>query len=60
VEANRNKIERRAYELYEQGINDDMQADWQQAEREVLCNVLSGRIAAYVDYPGVNQSASMK
>ena len=46
VEANRNKIEQRAYELYEQGINDDMQTDWRQAEREVLRNVLSGRTAA--------------
>lgn len=40
VEHNREKIERRAHELYEQGANDSMQADWQQAEREVLRNEL--------------------
>ncbi|HYQ71834.1 MAG TPA: dual specificity protein phosphatase family protein [Gammaproteobacteria bacterium] len=42
VESFRKKIERRAYELYEQGTNDSLQADWQQAEREVLQNVLTG------------------
>lgn len=40
VEYNRKKIARRAYELYAHGINDDMQADWRQAEREVLRNEL--------------------
>jgi protein-tyrosine phosphatase len=43
VEYNRKKIERRAYELYEKGTNYSMQADWQQAEQEVLRNELLGR-----------------
>jgi atypical dual specificity phosphatase len=43
VENNRNAIERRAYEIYEQGVNGSMDADWQQAEREVLRNELLRR-----------------
>jgi protein-tyrosine phosphatase len=43
VEHNRNAIERRAYALYEQRINDNADADWQQAEREVLRNDLRKR-----------------
>ena len=45
VESNRMAIERRAYELYQQGVNDSMQADWQQAEREVLRDELSSRVS---------------
>lgn len=40
TEYHREKIERRAYELYEQGINNSRQADWRQAEREVLRDAL--------------------
>ena len=42
VERNRAAIERRAYELYEQAINKDANADWQQAEKEVLRAELLG------------------
>jgi hypothetical protein len=45
VESNRKAIERRAYELYEQGVNDSMDADWQQAEREVLREELLNRVS---------------
>ena len=40
VERHRKAIEMRAYELYEQGKNQSTDANWQQAEREVLRNVL--------------------
>lgn len=39
----RRSIEKRAYELYEQGANADAHSDWHQAEADVLQTVLSGR-----------------
>lgn len=36
----RKTIEARAYQLYEQAVNKNADADWQQAEREVLRKVL--------------------
>jgi hypothetical protein len=45
VESSRKAIERRAYELYQQGVNDSMHADWQQAEREVLRDELIQRVS---------------
>ncbi|MCU7934515.1 MAG: dual specificity protein phosphatase family protein [Candidatus Thiodiazotropha sp. (ex Dulcina madagascariensis)] len=41
---NRKAIERRAYELYEHGENGNADADWQQAEREILRNMLLRQI----------------
>jgi len=38
----RQRIERRAYELYAQGANPNSDADWRQAESEVLRSVLLG------------------
>ncbi|MDH4204450.1 MAG: dual specificity protein phosphatase family protein [Desulfobacteraceae bacterium] len=38
-------IERRAYELYELGVNDNASADWYQAQAEVLRSVLTHKIA---------------
>jgi len=40
VECHRDAIEGRAHQLFEQGVNKNANADWQQAEREVLCKVL--------------------
>ena len=40
VVRHRQAIERRAYELYEQAANKSADADWQQAENEILRNVL--------------------
>ncbi len=37
----RTKIERRAYELYERGVNGNARADWYQAESDVLCGTLA-------------------
>lgn len=42
VQRHRKAIEARAYELYQQGINASADADWQQAESEVLRNALLG------------------
>lgn len=36
-------IERRAYELYEQGVNGDARADWYEAEADVLHGALAHR-----------------
>jgi hypothetical protein len=43
VERHRQAIARRAYELYQQGVNTGADADWQQAESEVLRNALLAR-----------------
>ena len=40
VERNRDAISRRAYQLFEQGINQSADADWLQAESEVLRDLL--------------------
>lgn len=40
VERHRAAIERRAYELYRQGVHDDPNADWYQAQAEVLRTAL--------------------
>lgn len=37
----RSKIERRAYELYERGVNGNARADWYQAESDVLCGTFA-------------------
>ncbi len=37
----RRKIERRAYELYERGVNGNARADWCEAEADVLSNALA-------------------
>ncbi len=37
----RHKIERRAYELYERGKNDNARADWCEAEADVLSSALA-------------------
>lgn len=44
VEYNRRAIEMYAYKLYEQGVNSSAEADWLQAEREILRNDLLRRI----------------
>ena len=41
VSCHRAAIEKRAYELYEQGIHQGADADWNQAQAEVLRWVLS-------------------
>ena len=43
VECHRTAIRTRAYELHEQRVNSSADADWRQAEREVLRNALLGR-----------------
>ena len=40
VMSHREAIERRAYELYQQGVNRDADADWRQARAEVLRSCL--------------------
>ncbi len=45
VSRHRDAIEKRAYELYEQGIHQDADADWKQAQAEVLRWVLQTRYA---------------
>ena len=49
VESNRMAIERRAYDWYEQGVNDSMHRAWQQAEREVLRVELLSRVLGNSD-----------
>ncbi len=44
AKSHRSAIEMRAYELYEQGVNKSADADWRQAESEVLRSLLLGGI----------------
>lgn len=51
VRHHRDRIARRAYELYQQGVHQDANADWEQAQAETVRSVLLGRTTDHSNPP---------